>query len=61
MVKRGNKAVAQWLIQWSGLDQSYATWELASTLQIRFPSITLVDKGAVSPGGIDTNLGSTTT
>lgn len=48
MVKCGNKAVAKWLVQWSDLDQSYATWELASILQTKFPSLILEDKG-VSP------------
>lgn len=50
MIKRGNNVVAQWLINWTGLDHSYATWGLASTFKTRFPSGTLEGKGVVSQG-----------
>ncbi|KAH0747437.1 hypothetical protein KY285_009094 [Solanum tuberosum] len=36
MVKKGNKAMCQVLVQWSGLDVSQATWEFLYELQHRF-------------------------
>lgn len=39
MVKKGNKAVCQVLVQWTGLDASQATWEFLYELQHRFPAL----------------------
>lgn len=41
MVKRGNKAATQLLVQWSDSDVAGATWELAFDLQKRFPNFDL--------------------
>lgn len=56
MIKRGNKAIVQWLIKWTDMDPSYATWELVSILKTRFPSFTLEDKGVAPQGSIDTTI-----
>ncbi|XP_070007667.1 uncharacterized protein LOC142165347 [Nicotiana tabacum] len=56
LIKRDNKVVAPCLVTWTGLDSSYATWELASALKARFPSFTLEDKGVVHLEGIDTYI-----
>lgn len=58
LIKKGNKVVAQCLIKWTGLDTSYATCELASTLRICFPSFSLEDKGVVPQGDVDTHISS---
>lgn len=38
MIQKGNKAVAQVLIQWDQLPAEQATWEDYHTLKIKFPS-----------------------
>lgn len=47
MIKRGNKAVAQYLIKWADLAYDFATWESATDLRARFPSFTFEDKDVV--------------
>ncbi|XP_070015839.1 uncharacterized protein [Nicotiana sylvestris] len=37
MVKKGNKAVGQVLVKWSGLSADHATWEYFNVLKTRFP------------------------
>lgn len=37
MIKKGNKAVAQVLIQWQGILVEQVTWEDYATLKTRFP------------------------
>ena len=37
MVKRGNQAVAQMLVQWKNSSPMDATWELASEVRKKFP------------------------
>ena len=46
MVKRGNQAAAQLLIQWKGGSVEEATWEFASEIRRRFPEFSLEDKGS---------------
>ncbi|CAL9013158.1 unnamed protein product [Prunus brigantina] len=38
LIKRKNKPVTRWLIQWEGLPAEDATWEDASDILTRFPS-----------------------
>lgn len=38
LVKRGNKAVEQVLVQWTGIGETHATWEYTFELLLRFPS-----------------------
>lgn len=37
-VKRGNRAVTQWLIHWNNSALEDATWEFTEELQLRFPN-----------------------
>ena len=46
MVKRGNQAAAQLLIQWKSSSVAEATWEYASELRKRFSRFSLEDKGS---------------
>lgn len=38
LVKKNNRAAAQWLIKWFGLAEEQATWEDADSIRSRFPS-----------------------
>ena len=38
LVKKGNNAIPQVLVTWSGLPKSTATWEDYHVLQARFPN-----------------------
>jgi hypothetical protein len=40
LVKRGNEAITQVLVQWSGLPATSATWEDYYVLRDRFPQAT---------------------
>lgn len=44
IVKKGNTAKAEILVQWSNLPPSEATWEDYETLVQQFPGSTLEDK-----------------
>ena len=46
MVKRGNQAAAQVLVQWKNSSTVEATWEFASELRKKFPQFSLEDKGS---------------
>ena len=45
MVRRGNRAAAQLLIQWKDSSADNATWEFADEIRRRFPTFSLEDKG----------------
>ncbi|XP_075075542.1 uncharacterized protein LOC142162744 [Nicotiana tabacum] len=38
MIKRGNKAVPQILVQWSQMSKEQATWENYAVMKLKFPS-----------------------
>ena len=44
MVKRGNQAAAQVLIQWENSILVEATWEFVDEIRRRFPTFSLEDK-----------------
>uniref|UniRef100_A0A3Q7JCP8 Chromo domain-containing protein n=1 Tax=Solanum lycopersicum TaxID=4081 RepID=A0A3Q7JCP8_SOLLC len=44
MIKKGNKVVAQLLIQWKNMFEEEATWEDYHVIKTRFPSFILEDK-----------------
>ena len=44
MVKRGNRAAAQVLIQWENSTPVEATWEFADEIRSRFPTFSFEDK-----------------
>lgn len=44
MVQRGHRAATQVLVKWSTLPESKATWEYLYDLQLRFPTVNLMDK-----------------
>jgi hypothetical protein len=51
LVKKGNTAVPQVLVTWSGLPSSSATWEDHNMLKIRFPAAPAWGQAASSAGG----------
>jgi len=55
LVKKGNCAIAQVLVKWSGLPLSSATWEDFNVLRTRFPT-SLAWGQASSPAGGDVAL-----
>jgi hypothetical protein len=50
LVKKGNEAITQILVKWSGIPVSSATWKDYFVLKKKFPS-TLIWSSAVSSGG----------
>lgn len=44
LVKRGNAADVEVLIQWHGAPESDATWEQFKSIEEKFPDVNLVDK-----------------
>lgn len=55
MIKKGNKAVVQVLIQWKGMSKEQATWEDFMAMKIRFPEFFLEDKGVRKDEGMMQN------
>jgi hypothetical protein len=51
LIKRGNVAITQILVQWSGLPESSATWEDYHVLKKRFPMAAVWRQSASSVGG----------
>ena len=51
LVKRGNAAIPQVLIQWSGLPAASATWEDYNVLRQRFPRAPAWGQATSSAGG----------
>ncbi|KAF5784342.1 putative nucleotidyltransferase, Ribonuclease H [Helianthus annuus] len=43
VIRRGNKAAAQVLVQWKNKPLSDATWEFKDDLQLRFPDFQMID------------------
>ncbi|XP_078166228.1 uncharacterized protein LOC144560881 [Carex rostrata] len=52
IVKKGNTAAAEILVQWSNLPESEATWEDYETLIQQFPDSTLEDKVDLEEEGV---------
>lgn len=52
IVRKGNKAAAQWLIKWKGEDITEATWEDAQSICEKFPQIDLADEVILKGGGV---------
>jgi len=50
LVKKGNRAVPQVLIKWTGVPASSATWEDYYVLKTRFPMLLLGDKQVIRQG-----------
>ena len=53
IISKNNQEIKQFLIQWSGLSISEATWEDMERLQLDFPTFNLEDKVNFNGGGID--------
>jgi hypothetical protein len=51
LVKRGNVAITQVLVQWTGLPETLATWEDFHVLPSRFPVVAVWGQPASSAGG----------
>ncbi|KAK1694297.1 hypothetical protein QYE76_010994 [Lolium multiflorum] len=47
LVKKGNTAIPQGLINWKGIAADAATWEDINVLKVRFPALLLGDKQAL--------------
>jgi hypothetical protein len=54
MVKKGNSAIVQVLIQWSQLPEDAATWEDWEVITKKFPVILAWGQASSAPGGIVT-------
>jgi hypothetical protein len=54
LVKKGNVAITQVLVQWTGLSASSATWDDYSVLREKFPSAAAWGQTGASAGGIVT-------
>jgi hypothetical protein len=52
MVKKGNAAIVQVKVKWTGIPEEAATWEDWSTLKVRFPAVCAWGQ-AQFPGGKD--------
>jgi len=37
MLKRQNKAAVQYLVQWEGLSEAQASWEMADEFESKYP------------------------
>jgi hypothetical protein len=51
LVKKGNIAITQVLVQWSGLPESSSTWEDYNVLHDKFPSAPAYGQAGSSAGG----------
>jgi hypothetical protein len=56
LVKKGNEAITQILVQWTGLSESAATWEDYYVLKKRFPTAAAWGLSASQAGGSVTAL-----
>lgn len=52
MVKKGNRAVTQWLIKWKNQEVTKTTWKEAASIREKFPSFDLADEVALKEGGM---------
>jgi hypothetical protein len=55
LVKKGNAAVPQVLIKWTGLSADTATWEDWEVLKVRFPAVLAWGQASSLAGGIVTS------
>lgn len=51
LVKKGNNAVTQLLVSWTGLPSTSTTWEDYNVLKTRFPDAPAWEQAASSAGG----------
>jgi hypothetical protein len=56
LVKKGNVAITQILVQWSSLPESSSTWEDYNVLKTRFPAVVAWGQAGASVGGTVTTL-----
>lgn len=52
MVKKGNRAVTQWLIKWKGEDIAEATWEDAQFIREKFSKMNLAGRVVLKGEGM---------